>query len=158
MVSSIFTKFSFFIIYFHWHCLSEGFRFYFVLACLKFWITLRYAKLNDSSNDISGNQEPSLQVTVIVQLSKGSMSMSCWVNFYLVGKSLKSSQKYSLKLWARVPSCSFWQNELHVQTTDVMLKVCIIGDRLGDRWKSCKQACELLWWTQIYFEDFPESF
>lgn len=157
-ISPIFTKFSFFILYFTWHCLSECFRFYFVLVCLKFWSTLRYAKLNDNSNDISGTQESSLQVTSIVQLSKWYMSMSCWVNFYLVGKSLKSSQKYSLKLWARVHSPSFWQNELHVQKTDVMLKVCIIGDRQGDRWKSCKQACEMLWWTQIYFEDFTESF
>lgn len=155
---SIFTKFSSFIIYFNWQCLSECFRFYFVLVWLKFRSTLRYAKLNDSSNDISGNQESSLRVTLIVQLSKWSMSVSCWVNFYLVGKSLKPSQKYSLKLWARVHSCSFWQKEHHVQTTDVMLKVCIVGDRLGDRWKSCKQACELLWWTQIDFEDFTESF
>ena len=110
------------------------------------------------SNDFSGNQELSLLSTLIIQLSESDISVSCLVNFYLLGKILKFSLRYSLKLWARVPSYSFWQNELYAQTTNVMSKVCILGDSLGDRWKSCKQTCKLLWWIQIYFEDFSESF
>lgn len=50
------------------------------------------------TNDFSGNQELYRKIVLIVQLSMLDMSMSCLVNYYLVGMILKSLLRYSLKL------------------------------------------------------------